>query len=137
MGDRIHAVERIALDRYGLDLAFAWPRLWLVLPGTTREEITAAHAAFAGAVAIGTWAWPYLLLGTVWWPAALVGVAIGTTGWVRARAAITDLSALSESALDLHGRTLAAALGAADKDSCGPLTISEGSEVSAIVRKGR
>lgn len=130
MGDRIHALEQIAHNRYGLDLTFAWPRLWLVLPDTTRSEITAAHAAFAAAVATGTWAWPYLLLATLWWPAALIAVAVGASGWARARAAIADLTALSEAAVDLHGRALALALGVAEEDSAGPLTLTEGEQLT-------
>ncbi|WP_043734909.1 hypothetical protein [Nocardia asiatica] len=137
MGDRIHALEQIALDRYGLDLTFAWPRLWLVLPDTTRTEITTANAAFAAAAATGTWAWPYLLLGVLWWPAAAIGVGIGVIGWVHARAAVTDLTAVSEAALDLHGRTLAVALGVAEPDRAGPITLAEGQQLTALIRKGR
>lgn len=137
MGDRIHAVEQVALHRYGLDLTYAWPRLWLVLPDTTRAEITAAGGVFAAAVAVGSWAWPFLVLGTLWWPAGVVAITVGVTGWVRARSAITDLSSLSEAALDLHGRALAAALGIADDGATGPLTIAEGARITAVVRKGR
>ncbi|WP_158853090.1 hypothetical protein [Saccharothrix deserti] len=138
MGDRIHAVESIAYHRYGLDLTFGWSRLWLVLPETTRAELTAAHATFAAAVATGTWALPYLVLTVFWWPAALVAAGIGVTGWVRARAAVADLSTLTEAAVDLHGRTLAHALGIGDPaESSGPLTLSEGDQVTDLVRKGR
>ena len=137
MGDRIHGVEQVALNRYGLDLTYVWPRLWLVLPDPTRAEITAANAAFALAVANASWAWPYLILGALWWPAALIGIGIGISGWVRARSGVTDLAALSESALDLHGRSLAIALGIVDKDSIGPLTVPEGRKLTAFSRKGR
>jgi hypothetical protein len=137
MGDRIHALERIALDRYELDLTFGWPRLWLLLPETARAEINAAHAAFAGAVATGTWAWPYLVLGFVWWPGLVIAAAVAVTGWARARTAITDLSALSEAVLDLHGRILAVALGVADEKTTGPLTVHEGQRITGLLRKGR
>lgn len=137
MGDRIHATERVALDRYGLDLPFAWPRLWLLLPETTRNEVTAVHATFASAVAAGTWAWAYLALGVFWWPSAMVAVVIGITGWVRARSAVNDLSVLTESAVDLHGRALGIELGVADMETVGPLEIREGRKLTAIVRKGR
>jgi hypothetical protein len=137
MGDRVHAVGQVALSRYGLDLAFGWPRLWLVLPDTVRAEITAAEASFASAVAAGTWSLPYLALAFVWWPAVVVGVAFGVAGWSRARAAIGDLGALSEAAVDLHGRTLALALGVGDPDNRNVLTGDEGREITGIVRKGR
>ncbi|MET7688228.1 hypothetical protein ABZT06_09640 [Streptomyces sp. NPDC005483] len=138
MGDRIHAVESIAYHRYGLDLAYGWSRLWLVLPDPARTELTTAQSAFAAAVATGTWAVPYLLLTVVWWPAVLVAAGIGLTGWARARSAVADLTTLTEAALDLYGRTLAAALGMGDAtEGTGPLTISEGERISDLVRKGR
>jgi hypothetical protein len=138
MGDRIHAVESIAYHRYGLDLTYGWSRLWLVLPDPARTELTAAHSAFAAAVATGTWALPYLLLTVVWWPAVLVAGGIGLTGWVRARAAVADFTTLTEACLDLHGRSLAAALGVGDlTEGAGPLTISEGERITDLVRKGR
>ncbi|GAA3433782.1 hypothetical protein [Kutzneria kofuensis] len=137
MGDRGHSVEKIILDRQGLDLAFAWPRLWLVLPETPRAEITAANAAFAAAVATGTWAVPYLLLGIMWWPAAVAGLVVGVTGWVRGRSAASELALLTEATLDLHGRTLAVALGVAAEDTVGPLELEEGQRISTMARKGR
>ena len=137
MGDRVHAVESVAWQRYGLDLTFVWPRLWLVLPETTRAEITAAHASFAASVAVASWAWPLLLLGVFWWPAAVAGLIVGAAGRVRARDAAGDLTALTESALDLHGRLLATALGAAAEDSSGPLTADEGATITTVARKGR
>ncbi|WP_410615870.1 hypothetical protein [Amycolatopsis sp. lyj-109] len=137
MGDRIHAVERIATDRYGLDLPFAWSRFWLTMPATARAEITAANGAFAAAVTVASWAWPALVLGVLWWPAVVVAVVAGTTGWVRGRAAITDLTALVESALDLYGCALAAGVGVETQRPVGPLEIGEGEQVTAIVRKGR
>jgi hypothetical protein len=127
----------VALDRYGLDLAFGWPRLWLVLPDSVRAQLSTAEAAFASAVATGSWAWPYLVLSAAWWPAALIGVGIGVTGWVRGRAATADLAALCEAAIDLHGRALAIALGVGERDASGPLAVAEGQMVTAIVRKGR
>jgi hypothetical protein len=137
MGDRVHAVGQVALNRSGLDLTFGWSRLWLVLPDTVRAEITAAEAGFASAVATGTWSLPYLVLSTRWWPAAVVAIAFGGTGWVRARGAIAGLTSLSEAAVDLHGRTLAKALGVGDQEAMGVLTSDEGNEITKIVRKGR
>jgi hypothetical protein len=44
---------------------------------------------------------------------------------------------MTEAAIDLHGRTLATALGVGDADATGPLTPDEGREITALVRKGR
>ncbi|MCC8247636.1 hypothetical protein [Saccharothrix luteola] len=137
MGDRVHAVEAVARNRYGLDLIFAWPRLWLVLPETTRAEITTTHASFAAGIAVAAWAWPLFALGVRWWPAFAVGLVVGATGWARARGAVTDLTALSEAAVDLHGRDLGIALGVVEEGAVGPLTPEHGARITSLVRKGR
>ncbi|MCX4471795.1 hypothetical protein OOK41_16020 [Micromonospora sp. NBC_01655] len=137
MGDRIAAVEQVALDRYGLDLRFGWSRLWLVLPDPVRADLSTANGQFAATVVTTAWALPYVVLGIVWWPALLIALAVGMTGWLRARAAVADLADLSEAVLDIHGRTLAVALGVAPAESTGPLSLSEGDEITRHVRKGR
>ena len=55
----------------------------------------------------------------------------------RARAKITILTEQAESALDIHGRSLAIALGVAAATSTGPLTADEGRRITDIARKGR
>jgi hypothetical protein len=137
MGDRIAAVEQISRNRYGLDLRFGWSRLWLVLPDTVRAELAAANSQFAATVITAAWALPYLVLGAFWWPALLIALITGLTGWTRARAAIAELTDLSEATLDLHGRTLAIALAAAPPESSGPLDPTEGERITHHVRKGR
>jgi hypothetical protein len=55
----------------------------------------------------------------------------------RARTAIAELTDLSESVVDLHGCTLAVALGTVPADSTGPLTSAEGEQITRQLRKGR
>ena len=43
IGDRLRACGVRAQTAYGIDLAVAWPRLWLLLPPTVREEIGAVR----------------------------------------------------------------------------------------------
>jgi hypothetical protein len=136
MGDRIHAAAAVARNRYGLDLVFCWPRLWLVLPDVSRSEINAAQRGFAAAMVTTTWSVPYLVLGAVWWPAALVAVVIALAGRHQGREQLSLLTELVEATLDLHGRTLAVALGVGDP-AAGPIDPEEGRQVSDIARKGR
>lgn len=137
MGDRVHALNQVAISRYGLDLTFGWPRLWLVLPEAIRAEINNSLAGFAVAMFTIAWSLPYLALGALWWPAALAGVMIAVAGWSRARSQITSLTELAESAIDVHGRDLAIIFGVADPTSAGPLTAAEGHDITDIARKGR
>lgn len=137
MGDRIHALGQVTVNRYGLDLTFCWSRLWLVLPETTHTEISIAQSGFAAALFTATWSVPYLVLGTLWWPSALIGLVIALVGWSRARGRIGTLTDLTEATLDVHGRSLATALGVGDPSATGPLGPEEGQRITDIVRKGR
>lgn len=137
MGDRVHALAQVAIDRYGLDLTFGWPRLWLVLPDDIRAELNTAQGGFATAMFTTAWSLPYLALSLLWWPAALASVAIAAFGLSRARATITTFTEMVEATLDVHGRDLAIALGVADPASTGPLTPDEGQHITDIARKGR
>lgn len=137
MGDRLHALGEVAVNRYGLDLTFGWSRLWLVLPDSTRSEMNDAQSAFASSVFVATWSLPYIGLAVLWWPAAVIAVVVAVTGWLRARTGIGSLSDLAEAALDIHGRDLAIALGVASQDSTGPLSPDEGQIITDLVRKGR
>ena len=56
-----------------------------------------------GTQAVGSWGF--------WWPAALMGVVTGVVAWRRARSALDEFATLVEAAIDVHWRTLAAALG--------------------------
>jgi hypothetical protein len=136
-GDRIHALNQVTVNRYGLDLAFCWSRLWLVLPETAHTEINVAQSGFAAALFTATWSIPYLVLGTLWWPAVLIGLVIASVGWSRARTKIGMLTDLTEATLDVYGRTLATALGIADSSATGPLAPEEGRRITDIARKGR
>lgn len=137
MGDRIHALAQVAINRYGLDLTFGWSRLWLVLPAGVRAEINTAQGGFAAAVLVIAWSLPWFALSLLWWPAALAGVVIAAAGRSRARARITTLTEQTEAALDIHGRNLAIALGVAAATSTGPLTREEGERITDITRKER
>ena len=43
VGNALRAAEDWPRDKYGLDSVIVWPRLWLVLPETTRQEFAAAR----------------------------------------------------------------------------------------------
>lgn len=137
MGDRVHALSQVIVNRYGLDLTFCWSRLWLVLPESAHTEINVAQSGFATALFVTTWSVPYLLLGVLWWPALLIGVVIAAVGWSRARVKMGILTDLTEATLDVYGRSLATALGVADPATTGPLTPDEGERITVIARKGR
>ena len=134
LGDRLRASDVRVRRTYGLDLAAAWPRLWLITPDVVRTEISAAREAFTAAARLTGWSVLYLILVIWWWPAAPIALIVGTTGVVKARRAVGDLADLVESAVDLHGRELAAQLGRA---TTGQLTADVGGELTSLMRKSR
>jgi hypothetical protein len=135
MGDRMASVEARVRAEYGLDLPTAWPRLWLVFPDSTRASLQDAYSGFAANVTLAAWGALYLLLGIIWWPAAVVGLVTVWSGWERGHEAIDVLASLVEATVDVHGRDLAAALGlvAPDVTTLEPAT---GQMVTRLLRKG-
>lgn len=134
IADRLRGAGVRVRNQYGFDLGFAWPRLWLLLPEPARAELRAARNALAAAAVEVGWSLMWLALGVRWWPAAVAGAAVGADGWLRARAAAAALADLAEAAADLHGGTLAAALGI-DRPA-GPVTTDVGRAIDERLRKG-
>ncbi|MDF3291848.1 hypothetical protein [Streptomyces silvisoli] len=132
LGDRIAAVDTRVWETYRLDLASAWPRLWLTLPEDVRAEISTARAKLAAQTRLVAWAVGYLAVGAVWWPSAVLGVVTAATAWRRARVAALAFAELAESAVDLHGRRLAESLGILCERT---LTEDIGAEITTLLRK--
>lgn len=132
LSDRIAAVDTRVWETYRLDLTSAWPRLWLTLPEDVRAEIGTARAKLAAATRLVAWSVGYLLVGVVWWPAAVVGAVAAVTAWRRARVAGVAFAELAESVVDLYGRQLAESLGIPCE---GPLTEEVGAEMTTLLRK--
>ncbi|MGH3567214.1 MAG: hypothetical protein ACRDRH_14520 [Pseudonocardia sp.] len=102
IGDRLSAAAVRVYQEYGLDLALTWPRLWLLLPETTREPLTESRRRLDDATTLGGWAVLYFALGPTWWPAAVLGVGIGLVSWRRSRIAADVYADLLEAAVDVH-----------------------------------
>ncbi|MFF4508995.1 hypothetical protein [Streptomyces sp. NPDC001401] len=112
VGDRFARTATRAAEVNGLhDLTLVWPRLWAVLPGELRGDITAARTAYAASARLAAWGLLYTVLAAAWWPAALIGPAVLTTALPRARATANVLADLIETAADVHITNLADRLG--------------------------
>ncbi|MFH8774426.1 hypothetical protein [Streptomyces sp. NPDC017958] len=134
MGDSIAALSTRVRIEYGLDLEHGWPRLWLVLPEEARAVLDERRDAFNRSATVAGWGVLYTLAGAIWWPLGLAGLGTLLTAVVRGRSAVDNLSQLMESAVDLHGASLATSLGIPAPD--GRVTPEIGREVTRVVRKG-
>jgi hypothetical protein len=102
LGDRLHTPTVRLSQEYGIDLAVVWPRLWLLLPTSTRDTLTAARARLDTAFTLGGWALLYLVPAAFWWPAALAAAALAVVSHRRATLAAEAYTELVESTVDLH-----------------------------------
>ncbi|KAB1934901.1 hypothetical protein F8271_22370 [Micromonospora sp. ALFpr18c] len=134
IGDRMLATAVRVRARYGLDLAAAWPRLWLLLPEETRDPLALAQADFAAAARRVGWGLLYLALGLLWWPAVILGLGLCVVGWRRGRSTVSVLADLVEAVVDLHVRTLGAALG---HPTDGTFGTADGEALTVLLRKDR
>lgn len=133
IGDRVRALDLRVHRAYRLDLDSAWSRLWLVLPGDTRTELRTARESYDAAVRLAAWSPLYLLVAVWWWPSALIAFGLVAVGLRRGRSGMDAFAELVESAVDLHGRGLALALGLSTPDR---LDGETGLAITEILRKG-
>jgi hypothetical protein len=105
-----------------------------VLPDNLRTDLSAAYDAYTASARLVGWALVYAFVGVWWWPSLVIATVTIVTGWIRGRACTAVLAVLIETAVDLHGRTLAIQLGIAGD---GPLDSETGYKVTQSLRKGR
>jgi hypothetical protein len=106
-GNILRAAETWPAHKYGLDSVITWPRLWLLLPDSVRQELITARAGLDSAVACVIWG--LLFCCFAWWtPLSLLaglGIAVGAiTFWVPNRA--ETFGDLVEACYDLYRASL-------------------------------
>lgn len=134
IGDRLLAAAVRVQSAYDLDLAGAWPRLWLLLPEDTRSPLFLAQNDFAASARRVGWGLLYLALGLLWWPAAVIGLGLCVQGWRQGRLTATVLADLVESVVDLHVVALGTSLG---HTTDGTFTAADGRAITLLLRKDR
>jgi hypothetical protein len=107
IGNILRAAERRPVDKYGLETISLWPRLWLLLPDSTRRELLAARTSVDGAVTAAIWGLffcgfaPFTLLAV---PVGLTVTAVSIIVVLPERAQV--FGDLIEAAYDLHRTAL-------------------------------
>ncbi len=106
LGNILRAAERRPANKYGLDTIICWPRLWLLLPDTARQELGAARATLDTEVRVLIWG-SLLLVWSVWsWWSLLITllVAVLVVGFAyrRALVAASVYGDLLEATFDLY-----------------------------------
>jgi hypothetical protein len=108
LGNVLRGAEDHSQVRYGLAMGVCWPRLWLLLPGDTREALTLARERLNGDARFFVWAGLFFVwTAWAWWPPAVGTGLLMIAYWAMLRAAGT-YGDLLRAAFDLHriGRTV-------------------------------
>lgn len=136
LGNTLKAAETTPTHKYGLDAFVCWPRLWLLLPDNTRDDLSAARQVLNTLVEL--WAWGLLfliwLIGSPW--ALLVSVLwllIARLLLLQAAMAYADLF---ESAFDLHRWSLYKSVGWPLPETSGEAEIAAGQRLTEFLWRG-
>jgi hypothetical protein len=106
-GNVLRAGELRPTRRYGLEAVVVWPRLWLVLPETARQEITGARARVDTAARAIMWAAAAVVWATLLWWVAPVAVVLAFALYRASLLPAAETYAdLVEAAFDVHRFTL-------------------------------
>ncbi len=106
LGNLLRASEYRSRERYGLDAVVCWPRLWLLLPDSTRKELQEARAALNTTVRICLWSLLFLVWAPLAWWAPLFAFA---AAWLSYRMALNTAAVyvdLLEATFDVHRHLL-------------------------------
>jgi hypothetical protein len=102
LGNILRAAEERPMQRYGLDALVCWSRLWLLLPDTTRNELTAARTNLNITVRVMLWG-ALFAVGAWWvWWSVLVAIIIVGFAYRRALVAAQTYGTLIEATFDVH-----------------------------------
>ena len=110
LGNLLRASEYRSKNRYGLDAIACWPRLWLLLPDSTRKELQEARAALNTAARNCLWSFLFLVWTPLaWWIPLLALPAV----WISYRMSLNTAAVyvdLLEATFDVHRHLLYQAL---------------------------
>ncbi|MET7901321.1 hypothetical protein ABZS86_07515 [Streptomyces sp. NPDC005355] len=118
----------------GLDLVSCWPRLWFALSDAAREEVARARRRVDAAAVTAAWALPYAVAGVRWGPAGVAAAGLLLLGWRWGRVAAAEYAEIVESAVDVHTRDLATAMGVPLRSD--QVTPEVGRALTHLARKG-
>ena len=102
LGNIIRVAEDRPRERYGLETIACWPRLWLLLPESTQEELAAARSELNRSILLWLWGllfWIWQLW--VWWAIPL-GLAVMAVSYQWAIQAALIYGQLLEATFDVH-----------------------------------
>ena len=124
VGNAIRAAEEHPFQHYGLEAVTIWPRLWLVLPEPTRQEVDVARSRLDRRAEVLGWGVCFTAFGALAWWAIPVGLVVAVVGYAGAKQEARTYADMLRSCFDLHRFELYRAL-------CWPLPTTQEEEWEA------
>lgn len=106
LGNLLRASEYRSKERYGLDAVVCWPRLWLLMPDSTRKELQDARSSLNTAVRICLWSLLFLVWTPLAWWAPLFALPAAWLSYSMALNTALVYVDLLEAAFDVHRNLL-------------------------------
>lgn len=136
IGNILSAAETAPTHKYGLDAFVCWPRLWLLLPDPTRQDLSTARQGMMLLVEI--WAWGLLFpIWVIWskWALliAFLWLWLSYTLMMQSAMAYADLL---EAAFDLYRWALYKAAGWPMPKESGDAEINNGQHLTEFLWRG-
>lgn len=108
LGNILRAAERKPQTKYGLDAIICWPRLWLLLPDSVKQDLQDARSDLNNAARLWLWSLLFILWAFfgAWWapPLGILSALFAYYNW--AIAAATAYGDLLEATFDLYRHLL-------------------------------
>lgn len=136
LGNILRAAETMPTHKYGLDAVVCWPRLWLLLSDSAREDLAAARGRLMTCVELWTWGLLFLLW-TIWSPWAILVAALWL--WlsdVLLRQTAMAYADLLESVFDLYRWALYQAVHWPLPEGSGAAEIAAGQRLTEFLWRG-
>lgn len=102
IGNCIRAAEIWPQQKYGLDAVVCWPRLWLLLPDNTREDLSDVRATLDRDVRLFAWSMLFVIWTVLAWWAFFVAIVATMLAYRLIIHSAEQYSNLVESTFDVH-----------------------------------
>ena len=106
LGNLLRASEYRSKERYGLDSVICWPRLWLLLPDSTRKELQEARTLLNTAVRACLWSILFIVWTPLAWWAPLLAFFAARISYHLALSTAAAYVDLLEATFDVHRHLL-------------------------------
>lgn len=102
VGNMLRASESRPYEKYGLEASVVWPRLWTVLPESTKKELSMSWGQIGSSASVMVWS-VLLVPFSLWTPLVLIAAGGGFLfGYLSLPDRVESFGDLLESAFDVH-----------------------------------